>query len=172
MPRHAHVLAALLVAAVPAAAQRRAQPQRLGIHQSWTAATTQEGGQKVCYAFARVARSNGAPGNRGVVTLTVTHRPSGRDQLTVSVGYPYAREAEAVMRIGSAEFRSYGGVGSSAFFQSAPNLIAELRNGRDATVRSAGPGGRGTVTDTFPLSGFGNAYAAISRERPAARAGR
>ena len=44
----------------------------------------------------------------------------------------------------------------------------ELRAGRDAVVQSPGPG-RGSVTDTFSLSGFTAAYEAISRECPAGR---
>jgi invasion protein IalB len=172
MPRHAFLLAALALAAMPALAQQRPEPQRLGVHQSWTAATTQEGGQKVCYAFARASRSDGAPANRQPVTLTITHRPAGRDQLAVSVGYALGRNAETVMSLGNNEHRSYGVVGSSAFFQSTPALIGQLRNGRDAVVRTPAPSGRGQVTDTFPLSGFGNAYEAISRECPAPRGGR
>jgi invasion protein IalB len=154
----------------PAAAQQREQPQRLGVHQSWTAATHQENGQKVCYAFARAARSEGGPQNRATVTLTVTHRPSGRDQVAVSVGYPYPRQAEAVLTVGTTEFKSYGVVQSSAFFQNGAQLIAAFRSGREAVVRSPGPPGRPGVTDSFPLAGFAAAYEAISRECPAAAA--
>lgn len=184
MPRPARLavlLPALLAAALaPAAAQQarpqapaqdpaqRQQPTRIGEFQNWIAAHTQEQGQKVCYAFTRAARSEGGPQNRTTVTLTVTHRPTGRDQVAVSVGYPYPRQAEAVLTIGTQEFRSYGVVQSSAFFQSGAQLIAGFRNGREAVVRSPGPPGRGAVTDTFPLAGFAAAYAAISRECPAA----
>ena len=162
-------LAALVMAAaLPVAAQQqRAAPQRLGNFQSWTAASTQENGQRVCYAFARAARSEGGPQNRANVTLTVTHRASGRDQVAVSVGYAYPRQAEAVLSVGNQEFRSYGTVQASAFFQSGAQLIAAFRGGREAVVRSPGPPGRGAVTDTFPLSGFSAAYEAISRECPA-----
>lgn len=181
--RLAALLPALLAAApLPAAAQQarpqapaqgqgqeqRAQPTRIGQFQNWTAAHTLEQGQKVCYAFTRAARSEGGPQNRATVTLTVTHRPSGRDQVAVSVGYPYSRQAEAVMTIGTQEFRSYGVVQSSAFFQSGAQLIAGFRNGREAVVRSPGPPGRAAATDTFPLAGFAAAYDAISRECPAA----
>lgn len=186
MPRPA-VLAALLPALLaatlaPAAAQQarpqapapaqdpaqRQQPTRIGQFQNWIAAHTQEQGQKVCYAFTRAARSEGGPQNRATVTLTVTHRPTGRDQVAVSVGYPYPRQAEAVLTIGTQEFRSYGVVQSSAFFQSGAQLIAGFRNGREAVVRSPGPPGRTAATDTFPLAGFAAAYDAISRECPAA----
>jgi invasion protein IalB len=174
------LLPALLAAAPsPAAAQQarpqapapdqaqRQQPTRIGQFQNWIAAHTQEQGQKVCYAFTRAARSEGGPQNRATVTLTVTHRPTGRDQVAVSVGYPYPRQAEAVLAIGTQEFRSYGVVQSSAFFQSGAQLIAGFRNGREAVVRSPGPPGRTAATDTFPLAGFAAAYDAISRECPA-----
>jgi invasion protein IalB len=168
MLRTALVLAALAVP-LPAMAQQRAQPQRLGNHQSWTAATHQENGQKVCYAFARAGRSEGGPQNRQAVTLTVTHRPAGRDQVAISVGYPYPRQGEAVLNVGTAEFKSYGVVQMSAFFQNGTALIAAFRNGREAVVRSPGPPGRPAVTDNFPLAGFAAAYDAISRECPAPR---
>ncbi len=157
---------------MPASAQQRQEPQRLGVHQAWTAATTQAGGQKVCYAFARAVRSDGAPANRQPVTLTITHRPASRDEAAVTVGFALPAGAQAVMAIGNQEHRSYAVQGGSAFFNTTPQLIGQLRNGRDAVVRSPAPGGRGQVTDTFPLSGFGNAYDAISRECPAPRSGR
>lgn len=166
MFRTALVLAALAVP-LPALAQQRAQPQRLGNHQSWTAATHQENGQKVCYAFARAARSEGGPQNRQNVTLTVTHRQAGRDQVAISVGYPLPRQGESVLTVGTTEFRSYGVVQMSAFFQNGPQLVSAFRAGRDAVARSPGPPGRPAVTDTFPLTGFTAAYEAISRECPA-----
>lgn len=189
MPRNLILAAAALLpaslfmsslAVSPAAAQAqpqaqaqgqaaRAQPTRIGAFQSWIAAHTQEQGQKVCYAFANPSRSEGGPQNRGIVTLTVTHRSTGRDQVAISVGYPYARQAEAVLTVGTTEFRSYATVQSSAFFQNGAQLIAAFRNGREAVVRSPGPPGRGAVTDTFPLAGFSAAYEAISRECPAPR---
>jgi invasion protein IalB len=172
MFRRAASVLLLLACSLPADAQQRSQPQRLGNHQSWTAATHTENGQKVCYAFARAARSENGPQNRQSVTLTVTHRPSGRDQVAVSVGYPIPRGGESVLTIGSAEYRSYGVVSMSAFFQSGAQLIAAMRNGREATARSAGPPGRPAVTDTFPLTGFAAAYDAINRECPAPRPGR
>jgi invasion protein IalB len=185
MPRNLILAAASLLAASlavsPAAAQAqtqaqaqaaRAQPTRIGTFQNWIAAHTQEQGQKVCYAFTRASRSEGGPQNRATVTLTVTHRVTGRDQVAVSVGYPYPRQAEAVLTVGTTEFRSYATVQSSAFFQNGAQLIGAFRNGREAVARSPGPPGRGAVTDTFPLSGFSAAYQAISRECPAPRPAR
>lgn len=160
-------LIAALLLATPAVAQPRAQPERLGTHGAWTAAKHQEGGQTVCYAFTRASSSQGAPSNRVTVTLTVTHRPTGRDQVAVSVGYPLPRSAESVLTVAAAEFRSYAVVGSSAFFQNGAQLIAAFRGGREAVARSPGPPGRQPVSDTFSLTGFSAAYQAISRECPA-----
>lgn len=159
------LILAFCLAAMPAVAQR-AQPERIGAHGAWTAAKHQEGGQTVCYAFTRAARSEGAPNNRVAVTLTVTHRPAGRDQVAVSVGYPLPRSAESVMTVGSSEFRSYAVAGSNAFFQNGAQLIAAFRAGREAVVRTPGPPGRQPVTDSFSLNGFTAAYQAISRECP------
>jgi invasion protein IalB len=172
MFRTALILVALAVPLAAVAQQRGtpAQPQRLGNHQNWTAATHTENGQKVCYAFVRAARSENGPQNRQTVTLTITHRPGGRDQVAVSVGYPYPRQGEAVLNVGTTEFRSYGVVQSSAFFQNGQSLVGAFRNGRDAVVRSPGPPGRPAVTDTFPLAGFSAAYDAINRECPASGA--
>jgi invasion protein IalB len=170
MLRIALPLLAALVLPLTAEAQgqaQRAQPQRLGNHQNWTAATHQESGQKVCYAFTRAASSEAAPPNRQNVTLTVTHRPGGRDQVAVSVGYALPRGAESVLTVGNNEFRSYGVVQSSAFFQNGDGLIRAFRAGRDAVARTPGPNGRPPVSDTFSLVGFTAAYEAISRECPA-----
>ncbi|MBX9596450.1 MAG: invasion associated locus B family protein [Roseomonas sp.] len=170
MLRTALILATLAVPLAAVAQQRAttpAQPQRLGTHQSWIAATHQENGQKVCYAFARASRSENGPANRQTVTLTITHRAGGRDQVAISVGYPYPRQGEAVLTVGTTEFRSYGVVQSSAFFQNGQSLVSAFRGGREAVVRSPGPPGRPTVTDTFPLAGFSAAYDAINRECPA-----
>src|SRR5690349_3427010 len=130
MSRKPILAVALLAAGLshPGFAQQaqREQPQRIGqgTFGSWIAATHNEDGQQVCYASARAARSENGPGNRGPVTLTVTHRQAGRDQVAVSVGYAYPRASEAVLSVGSTEFRSYGVVQSSAFFQNGSQLIA------------------------------------------------
>ena len=169
MPREAFLVAglALLAPLLAAPAQAQQRPTQLGSFQSWTAATVTDNGQKVCYAFARAARSQGAPGGRGSVTLTVAHRPNGRDQVALATGFALARGAVSELEVGDKEYRSYGVVQSNAFFQGGEELVAAFRRGRDAEARTPGPNGRGTVTDTFPLSGFTAAYEAISKACPA-----
>ena len=160
------LLALMLLAAIPAAAQNR--PAQLGEFQSWTAATHQEGGQKVCYAFARARAAEGVPGREARnVMLLVTHRAGGRDQVAARVAYSFARGAEPKLFVGSTELPFYT-AGDTAFARDGRAVVAALRGGREALLRGPGPNGRGQAPDTFPLAGFGAAYDAISRECPAA----
>ncbi|MCK8786012.1 invasion associated locus B family protein [Roseomonas sp. NAR14] len=174
-PTVAAILTLALAAAPPVAAQSRQSgasaparpaggPARLGTFGDWTAATHMEGGQKVCYAFTRASRSEGA-GNRQNVLLLVTQRPQGRDQVAVRAGYSFPRNAEVTMTIGGTELPFYTAA-DSAFARDGRAAVAAMRGGREAKTSGPGPNGRGTASDTFPLNGFTAAYEAISRECP------
>jgi invasion protein IalB len=162
-------LAAL--AALPAMAQQRAAPpqaaapRRLGDFQDWIAAVHTENGQKVCYAFTRATRSE--PPRAGVI-LTVTHRTASRDQVALSAGYAYPRNAAVTVSVGQTQLAFYTSA-SSAFARDGRAAVAAFRGGAQAVARGPRAGGRGTATDSFSLSGFTAAYDAISQECPAAR---
>ncbi|WP_043338943.1 invasion associated locus B family protein [Belnapia moabensis] len=147
----------LALALAPAAHAQQARPQKLGDYQSWIAATYTEGGQKVCYAFTRTTRQG--------VLLTVTHRPGRRDTVTVSAGYTYPRNAEAMAVIGGTDLPFYT-AGSTAAARDGSATVRAMRNGREMLLRGPGANGRGTTSDTFPLAGFTAAYEAISKECP------
>ncbi|MBE9606486.1 hypothetical protein IAI18_16605 [Acetobacteraceae bacterium H6797] len=154
--------------AAPQQQQRPAAgPQRLGTFQSWTAATYQEGGQKVCYAFARASKSEGG-GNRQNVMLIVTHRHNSRDQIALRAGYTYPRNAEVNVTIGTRELDFYTS-GTDAFARDGGQAVAAFKAGRDVEAKGPAATGRGQVTDTFSLAGFSAAYDAISKECPPAR---
>jgi hypothetical protein len=160
------LLGALLLCPILAQAQQE-RPKKLGEFQSWIAATYTEGGQKICYAFTRAGRSEGA--NRQNVMMTVTHRPNARDTVTISAGYTYPRTVTDVqVTVGSHELPFYT-AGTTAAARDNAAAIRAMRGGRDAVAKAPGPNGRGQVTDTFPLAGFSAAYDAISRECPARR---
>jgi len=164
------VPALVALTVVPALAQQRggsaAQgPRRLGDFQSWTAAVHTESGSKVCYAFTRATRTD--PSRENVI-LTVTHRVSGRDQVALSAGYAYPRNAAVTVTVGQRELAFYTG-GNSAFARDGRASVAAFRGGATAIARGPRAGGRGTATDTFSLSGFTAAYDAISQECPAGR---
>ena len=159
-------LGALL--AVPAIAQQRGAasgPQRLGDFQDWTAAVHSEGGQRVCYAFTRASRTEPQRDN---VILTVTHRSASRDQVALSAGYAYPRNAAVTVSVGQTQLAFYTST-NSAFARDGRAAVAAFRGGAQAVARGPRAGGRGTATDTFSLTGFTAAYEAISRECPAGR---
>ncbi|PHK94868.1 hypothetical protein CR162_11235 [Pseudoroseomonas rhizosphaerae] len=156
------VAAALwLGAATQAHGQAQQRPQSLGTFQDWTAATHQEGGRKVCYAFTRA-------GNRQAAILTVTHRPQGRDQVALRSGYAYPRNAEVEVTVGGTGLDFYTAQ-DNAFAREGAKAVAAFRGGAQAVAKGPGAQGRGTATDTFSLSGFTAAYEAISKECPAGR---
>ena len=162
MQRRLALLAALLLAPRLAAAQPR--PQKLGEFQSWTAASFAEGGQKTCYAFARPTKSE--PARQGVL-LTVTHRQAARDTVTISAGFSFPRNADAAVAVGGTDLPFYTS-GTTAAARDGAAAVRAFRNGREAVMKAPGANGKGTVSDTFPLAGFGAAYEAISKECPAA----
>ncbi len=122
-----------------------------------------EGGQKVCYAFTRATRTD--PSRENVI-MTVTHRANGRDQVALSAGYAYPRNAAVTVTVGQTQLAFYTG-GSSAFARDGRAAVASFRAGAQAVARGPRAGGRGTATDTFTLTGFTAAYEAISQECPA-----
>ncbi len=147
-------------------------PRPLGTFQSWTAATHNDGGTKLCYAFARASRSEGVPGrNAQNILLLVTHRPNSRDQVAVRSGYTFGRGAELRLTVGTADLPAYTSQ-DNAFLRDGRAAVSALRNGREAQARAPGPNGRGTAQDIFPLAGFSAAYEAISRECPSTAAPR
>jgi hypothetical protein len=153
---------------MPAVAQQA--PQKLGQFGSWTAASYTEGGHKVCYAFARASKVEGVANRPGQqVLLTVTHRPQGRDQVALRVGYPYPRDAEVKLHVGGTELPFYT-AGSDAFSRDGAAAVRAFRGGREVVARGPGPGNRGAAHDVFPLAGFAQAYEAISKECPPAAA--
>ena len=70
--------------------------KKLGRFDDWIAATHQEGGQTVCYAFTSRKHPRPLLPGRGEVVLTVTERPGGRDAVAISAGFDYPRKDAAV----------------------------------------------------------------------------
>jgi hypothetical protein len=142
-----------------------AGPTELGQFDDWIAATHPESGQETCYAFVRAKNSVPALPGRGEVVLTVTERPSGRDWVAISAGFPYRKDATVTLQVGTAGLDFYTAQ-SSAFARSGRAVVAALQRGEEAQARSPGPRDQ-TIVDTFSLKGFSAAYAAINKACPA-----
>ena len=170
------LLAVGLLATVPAAAQQKhapakaatsASPKKLGGFEDWTAATHQESGQLVCYAFTRAQNSTPVLPGRGEVVLTVTERPVGREAVALSAGYSYAPGAEVMMQVDQSGHTLYTS-GRSAFAREGAAAVAAMQKGRGVVSRSPGPN-KSQIVDSFSLKGFSQAYAAIVKACPAAK---
>ena len=167
----------LLLAVTPALAQPKKPPQpsrgesgsgaakKLGDYDDWIAATHQESGQTVCYAFVRAKNSVPALPGRGEVVLTVTERPGMRDTVAISAGFPYRRDAAVTMQVDTTGLDFYTAQ-SSAFAKDGKAVVAAFRRGVEALARSPSPREGQTIVDTFSLRGFKAAYAEINKACP------
>ncbi len=140
-----------------------AAPRAIGKFEDWTAATHQEAGQTVCYAFTRAATSAPPLPGRGDVVLTVTQRPGGaRDAVAISAGFAYAPNAEVTVQVEGGPAEPFYTSQRSAFARDGHATVGAFERGRQAVAKSAGPRGT-TILDTFNLRGFSPAYAAINK---------
>jgi hypothetical protein len=166
-----------LVLAIPAAAQPKkpAAPPRsetgstvakkLGGFEDWIAATHQESGQTVCYAFTYAKHSAPAVAGRDPVILTVTQRAGGRDAVAISAGFDYGKSAVVSMQVETTGLDFYTAQ-RNAFARDGKAAVAAFGKGAQALARSPGPRDGQVVVDTFSLRGFSAAYAAINKACP------
>lgn len=167
----------VLLAAAPAIAQPKKPPQpargepasgaarKLGDFEDWIAATHQESGQTVCYAFVRAKNSAPALPGRSEVVLTVTERPSQRDTVAISAGFPFRKDATVTMQVDTTGIDFYTAQ-SSAFARDGKAAVAAFHKGEQALARSPGPRDGQAIVDTFSLRGFSAAYAEINKACP------
>jgi len=161
--------ASLLSVALGLAPQAPAQaatngPSPLGVFADWTAATYVQGGQTICYAFTRPTSSMPALSGRGQVLLSLTERPGARDEAALSAGFAYAKGANVSVVVGGTNLAFYT-AGNAAFARDGEAAVQAFKLGYTAVAHSPSPGGR-TVTDSFSLRGFSDAYVAITKACP------
>lgn len=166
----------LIVAdAAPAFAQTRpahpaakaapaAGPKRIGVFEDWTAVTHQEAGTTVCYAFTRASTSTPKIPGRGDVVLTVTQRPTLRDSVAISEGFPFGQGIDVTVQADQAALAFYTH-DRSAFARDGHATVAAFAQARQAIARGPGPH-KEQVADTFSLRGFAAAYAVINKTCP------
>lgn len=150
--------------AAPAKPAAATTPKQIGKFEDWTAATHQESGATVCYAFTRAQSSSPSLPNRGEVILTVTQRPTGRDAVAISAGFAYAPNATVTVQVDQSGLDFYTS-GRNGFARDGKAVVAAFSKGSRAIARSPGPHDA-PVTDTFSLKGFSAAYAATVKACP------
>jgi invasion protein IalB len=152
----------------PVAKAKTASPKKIGTFEDWTAATSKEAGQTVCYAFTRVAASAPALSGRGDVVLTVTERTGGRDAVALSAGFAYAANATVSVVVDQLPPFDFYTAQRSAFARDGHAAVQAFLKGSKLVATSPAPKAA-QVTDTFSLRGFNAAYAAIVKACPAGK---
>jgi hypothetical protein len=140
-------------------------PKSIGKFDDWTAATHQESGTTVCYAFTRAQTSNPATPSRGAVIITITQRPTLRDAVAIDAGFRFAANAAVTVQVDQKRFDFYTDK-RNAFARDGKAVVAAFQKGSRAIAQSPGPKDM-PVTDIFSLRGFLPAFAAITRACPA-----
>jgi hypothetical protein len=130
----------------------------------WTAATYGSGADKACYAFTNATHSDPAIAKRGAVMLTVTQRHGLHDEVTLSAGYAYPKDAKVSISVNGKAIDFYT-QDDIAFTTDGSGAVAAFRGGASAQAQGTAPHGH-TVTDNFSLAGFSGAYSAISAACP------
>jgi hypothetical protein len=154
---------ATTTAATPSA-PAKGGPTSIGSFDDWQAATYDESGQKVCYAFTKAKKSDPKIAGRGEAVLTVTQRASGRDAVALSAGYEYAANAAVDLSIDKAKFDLYTAK-RSAFARDGHAVVDALGKGKAILATSPHPQKK-QVKDSFSPKGFAKAYDAINKACP------
>ena len=98
-------------------------------------------GQTTCYAFVRAKNSVPALPGRGEVVLTVTERPSGRDTVAISAGFPFGKDAAVTMQVDTTGLDFYTAQ-SNAFARDGKAAVAAFQKGAAGAGTLAGPARR------------------------------
>ncbi|WP_297489909.1 hypothetical protein [Acidocella sp.] len=130
----------------------------------WTAATYGTGAATICYAFTKPQTSSPSLPGRGLAMLTVTERSGSRDEISLTPGYTYPKSATVSVVLGNDTIPFYV-QDNIAFTNSTKAALAGFARENAALATSTGPKHR-PVTDKFSLSGFSDAYKAITSACP------
>lgn len=156
--------AATVLPGLAAAAQTSAeQPKPLGVFKSWTAATYGSGADKACYAFATAQAAKG--GKTAPAMLTVTERASYRDEVSLSQGVAYSKDAKVTLAVGTTSLGFFT-KGDMAYALDSKSAIRAFLAGASVTATVTAPHAK-PATDDFGLDGFSDAYKAIVKACPA-----
>ncbi len=141
-------------------------PTELGEYGDWTAYSYKEGKNTICYMASTPKKEEGAYKVRGEIYAVVTHRPAEKSYNIVNfvAGYPYKKESNVVVKIGTTTFNNLFTDGDNAWAPDSSvdkKLVEAMKRGQRMIVE--GVSAKGTKTkDTYSLAGFSGAYKAIS----------
>jgi hypothetical protein len=126
-----------------------------------------EGRNRVCYIAATPLDKQPRNVNRGEVYVNVAHKAGVRDEVSVVNGYTFENNNVVVVMIDNTEFKLFTKDDTAWTYTKDDDtrLARAMAAGNRMTVK--GKSNRGTeTTDTYSLSGFTAAKAAMDRACP------
>ena len=158
--------AGLLAALVSVPMVSVAQEALIDNFGDWSAFSTTEDGNRVCYMGSLPKTSEGKYSARGDTHTLVSHRPAENavDVVSIRAGYTYEKESEVEVVVDSARFQLFTDGGHAFAWDSKADaaLVEAMKAGTTMIVH--GTSSRGTPTvDTYSLKGFTAAYRAIGK---------
>ena len=160
------ILIVVAASLVSGAATAQNAAQKIGDFRDWSAWIYREGDVRICYVTSTPKASEPTNVRRGDIRFYVSHRPAENvdGEISMIVGYPFAKEREAIVRIGGNEY-GMSTDGERAWTLDPEDdkaLIRNMKAGRD--MRVDGWSSRGTHTiDTYSLLGVTAALNAIDK---------
>ncbi|MDE2006369.1 MAG: hypothetical protein KGI51_07375 [Rhodospirillales bacterium] len=136
-----------------------APPKELGTYGAWVAATHGTGAARICYAFTRTDGQDPISGSGPV--LSVTDRAGGRNQVAISAGPLYPKNAGVMVSVGTTKLDFYTSA-HDAFARDGKATVEAFERGATAVLHPPGK----THPLSFSLKGFSAAHAAIRKACP------
>jgi invasion protein IalB len=163
IPRELALVLGVLVAA-PAVAQ---EPTQVGAFNDWTVWQYMEGRNRVCFMASEPLDKQPRNVNRGQVYVNVTHKTGIRDEVSFIAGYAYEANNVVTVMVDNTEFKLFTKDETAWTYTKDDDakMARAMAAGTRMTVK--GKSNRGTeTTDTYSLSGFTAAHAAMDRACP------
>jgi invasion protein IalB len=152
----------LAISAIPASAQQK----DLGTFGDWRAVVDGSGNKRICYIGSAPKKTEGKYTTRGETHFLVTDRPADKvkGEVSVAAGYAYKDGKDAEADVDGKKFKLFTSGGNAWAYDAGADkaMVGALKAGKQLIVR--GTSSRGTATtDTYSLSGFSAALAAIDK---------
>lgn len=157
---------AVMVLSAASSAFAQNAPQLIDVYSKWEAYTYTEKGKKVCYMGSQPTSAKGDYSKRGKIYVMVTHRPALKlfNEVSFIAGYTYKKNSEVDVRIDSNRFKlfTYNDSAWAVNSEEDRKLVKAMKAGMKLVVVGHSRFDTKT-TDTYSLSGFTDAYNAISK---------
>ncbi|MGE0723584.1 MAG: invasion associated locus B family protein [Alphaproteobacteria bacterium] len=166
MTRLGLIAAALLMGGAQSAVAATPAVEKLGTFQDWSAYAYSERGAKVCFVQSTPKDSLPKGAKRSAINALVTHRPAERaiDVVSLLMGYPLKPGTEVEVDIDGRDFKLFVDKETAWARDSTTDRALAEAMVKGAKMVVKGVSTRGTkTTDSYSLTGFGAAHAAITK---------